>query len=89
MGKSITCNYHVTVNLANGKNPIIGVMSLKEVKSATQNEAHHYGTQVVKIDVFAQTKAGERVMKKDFLIIDAWGKVNHYSMGDTIPAYSF
>jgi len=89
MGKSITCNYHCTAQLANGTNPIFGAMSLKEAKAIAKSIATAYKTLLVRIDIYPQTKTGERVMKKDFLIIDAWGNIQHYEIGERIPFYTF
>ena len=89
MGKSITCNYHCTVNLSNGKNPIGGAMTLKEVLKLGDSYAKHYKADLVKIDVFPQTAAGRKVVRKDFLIMTAAGTIDRFNIGDSIPMYCF
>ena len=89
MGRSITCTYHCEVNLSNGQKPIFGAMSLKDAYNNSKSFADSYGCQVVNTIVFAQTKTGQRAMKKDFIIIDSLGNKDHYSMNDKIPFYTF
>jgi len=93
MGRSITCNYHCTAYYSTGENWIFGAMSLKEAyamgKSFNGALNKKGKNQLVKIVVFAQTARGERTMKKDYLIIDAWNHRDHYAMTDAIPFYTF
>lgn len=90
MGRSVTCNFNCTVNTTNGKQYSYGAMNLKQVKGILNSENEYQkpkGNQVVNVVIFAQTKKGERYMKKDFMLMDCTGSVNHYNMTDSIPFY--
>ena len=89
MGRSVTCTYHCEVALSNGQNYCYGAMSLKEAYNNGRSNAEADGASLVKITVFAQTANGRKSIHKDFLIIDAWGKRDHYYMSDPIPFYTF
>lgn len=89
MGRSVTCNYHLEIDLSKHSGLLTGAMSLKQAKQIGKSYAEAYGEQLVKITVFPQTKVGEKAMRKDFLIIDAWGNIDHYSVQDNVPFYSF
>jgi len=94
MGHSVTCNFHCTVNLSNSSSsPVYGAMTIKDIKGILLSEKEYQktkGNEVVKIDVFPQTKTGERYMKgKDFMIMDCNSKLDYYNVSDNIPLYSF
>lgn len=90
MGRSITCTYHCEVLLSNtSSNPIGGAMSLKEAYNFGKSCAEAWKGDLVKVVVFPQTARGRNAMKKDFIIIDTWGKKDHYYITDPIPLYTF
>ena len=93
MGHSITCNFQCTVNLSKGSSPIYGAMTYKDVKGLMLSEKEYQnkkGIEVVNVEIFAQTKTGERYLKGyDFAIMDNSGKIDYYNMQDKIPFYSF
>lgn len=90
MGRTVTCNYKLQISLDNVKNPLLaGAMKLKEILNIGKSYASAYKCKLVKIIVMPQTRTGERVMEKDFLIIDYKGKIDHYFLTDKIPFYTF
>ena len=89
MGRSVTCTYHCEATLANGQSPIYGAMNLKDAYGTGKSHAEAYNTRLVKVIVFEQTGNGRKAMKKDYLIIDCWNKIEHYAMQDKIPFYTF
>lgn len=93
MGHSITCNFQCTVNLSNGSSPIYGAMTLKGIKGILLSEKEYQagnGNAVVNIEIFPQTKAGERYLKGyDFMIMDNTEKLDYYNIGQPIPFYTF
>jgi len=89
MGHSITCTYHCEVSLADRQKLCYGAMNLRDAYGTGKSHAIAYNTQLVKINVMAQTAAGRKIMHKDYLIIDAWGHRDHYFMEDKIPFDTF
>lgn len=93
MGRSITCNFHVAINVSNGKQSLMGAMSLKDIKGAILSEIEYQkdkGNRVVNAEVFSQTKTGERYMKgHDYFIMDVNGNIDYYNIGQSVPFYCF
>ena len=89
MGKSFTCNYYCEISLSNGKTPIHGVMRYESILPEGRAIASALKSDLVKIAVFPQTKKGMTKFKKDFLIMDSRGNVDHFNCGDSIPFYTF
>jgi hypothetical protein len=68
-------------------------MTLKDIKGILLTEKDYQskkGIAVVNIEIFAQTKAGERYLKGyDYMIMDAEGKIDYYNIGQPVPFYCF
>jgi len=93
MGRSITCNFQVTVNLSNGPSPVYGAMSYKEVKGIIESEKQFQqakGHAVVNAEIWPQTATGRKYLKgKDFAIMASDHTIDYYNVGDKIPFYCF
>lgn len=92
MGRTQTCNFQVTVNLSKGSSPIYGAMTLKDIRGLIESEREYQkakGVSVINAEIWPQTANGRKYMKKDFAIMDTTGNVDHYTVGDAIPFYSF
>jgi hypothetical protein len=90
MGRSVTCNYHCAVSIDSRREEIsFGAMKLSKIHQQSLGIAEQFNSNLVKVVVMPQTKIGERVMQKDYLIIDCKGKIDHYLIGETVPMYCF
>ncbi len=93
MGRSVTCTFQCTVNLSKGNSPIYGAMTLRDVKGILLSEQElrgREGVQVVNIEIWAQTAKGTQYMKgHDYMIMDAWGKIDYYNIEQPVPFYTF
>lgn len=87
MGRSITCNFAVNVNLSNGGKVLstqtcYGAMSFKEVKGIMMAENAYQiekgkGITVVSAEIWPQTAKGRKQIKLDYAIMTMDGKVEH------------
>ncbi len=94
MGRSVTCNFQVQIATSGTtEEKITGAMTLKDIKGLLASEKEYQkekGHAVVKMNIWPQTAAGRQYMKgKDFAIMDCWGNMDYYNVGDNIPIYTF
>jgi len=89
MGRSITCNFQCTVKLSNKEYPIYGAMTLKDIRSIMASENAYQnpkGIKVNQIEIFAQTKTGEKYLKgNDYMIMDRYGVIHYCNIDTTLP----
>lgn len=92
MGRSVTCNFQVTLKRSDGVQPIYGAMTLKDIRGIILSENDFLkkeGKSVVTAEIWPQTKGGQRYMKKDFAIMHAKDfAVDHYYVDDRVPFYT-
>jgi hypothetical protein len=73
MGKSITCNFYVNINLSNGMQMTAGAMNLKQIKGLILSEKEYQknkGNNIINTEIFAQTQRGRNFLKNyDYAII--------------------
>lgn len=90
MGRSVTCNYAVHLNLSNGgkllsSQTCYGAMSFKEVKGIIAAENNYQnekgkGITVVNAEIWPQTARGEKQIQLDYAIMTPDGKITHHNI---------
>lgn len=88
MGRSVTCNFAVNINLSNGGKVLstqtcYGAMTFKEVKGiiAAENQyQNEKGISVVSAEIWPQTARGQKQIKIDYALMTPDGKVTHHAI---------
>jgi len=88
MGRSVTCNFAVNINLSNGGKVLstqtcYGAMTFKEVKGIIAAENQYQkekGNSVVSAEIWPQTAKGRNQIKIDYALMTPDGNVTHHAI---------